>query len=236
MSLRRLALATLALTASLAAPALAHEGNPDFESRVTEIDGIPGLKAEILNGDDRLLFVYRGAKPLVIEGYKGEPYVRIAADGTVSVNTRSEATYLNDDRFGQVKLPATVDVKADPVWKPVGKGGRFEFHDHRMHWMSQSDPPLKQDKGERQKVFDWSVPVKVEGAASAGAVRGTLWWRGTGGGAPVAMFAGLGVFVVLAIAFVVVVRRRREDDGPPALADTGVGGEPAAPSASREAW
>ncbi|HWT94418.1 MAG TPA: hypothetical protein VN238_15585, partial [Solirubrobacteraceae bacterium] len=214
MSLRRLALATLALTASLAAPALAHEGNPDFESKVTKIDGIPGLKAEILNGDDRLLVVYSGSEPLVIEGYKGEPYVRIEADGTVEVNTRSEATYLNDDRFGEVKVPAIADVKAEPEWKAVGKGGRFEFHDHRMHWMSKTDPPLEQDRGERQKVFDWSVPVKVEGAASAGAVRGTLWWRGDGGGAPVAMFAGLGVFVVLALAFVFVVRRRRGDGEP----------------------
>lgn len=237
MSLRRLALATVALTVSVsaagAAPALAHEGNPNFESIVTSVDGIPGLKAEILNGDDRLLFVYRGTEPLVIEGYKGEPYARIDADGTVSVNTRSEATYLNDDRFGQVDVPAVADVKAEPEWKPVGKGGRFEFHDHRMHWMSQGDPPLKADKAERQKVFDWSVPVKVEGAASAGAVRGTLWWRGEGGGAPVAMFAGLGVFVLLAVVFVVVVRWRRGAGEPEAG-----GAEPVAagPGSAREAW
>lgn len=235
MSLRRLALATVALTVSVsaagAAPALAHEGNPNFESIVTSVDGIPGLKAEILNGDDRLLFVYRGTEPLIVEGYDDEPYAKIDPDGTVSVNQRSEATYINDDRFGEVPVPDTVDKDAEPVWKAVGKGGRFEFHDHRMHWMTKTDPPLKQDRSERQKVFDWSVPVRVGDADAASAsVRGTLWWRGEGGGAPVAMFAGLGVFVLLAVGFVVVVRRRRGTGEPPAASSS------PAPAAGREAW
>jgi hypothetical protein len=210
MFMRRPALVlALALCGALAAPALAHEGNPDFESLVTAVEGAPGVKAEILNGDDRLLVVNEGSSTVVVEGYDSEPYARLRPDGTVEVNRRSEATYLNEDRFGDVPLPAAVDNRAAPRWKVVGRNGRFEFHDHRMHWMSKTDPPqVRSDRSARQRVFDWTVPLRV-GERGSGAIRGTLWWRGDGGGAPVAMFAGLGAFALVALGFVLVVRRRR---------------------------
>jgi hypothetical protein len=206
--MRRTALVTLAITAALVPIAGAHGGNADFESLVTSVEGVPGLRAEVLNGDDRLLVVNRGGRTVTVRGYDEEPYARLRPDGTVQVNRRSEATYLNDDRFGQVDVPDFVDNNAPPQWRTVGRTGRFEFHDHRIHWMTRNDPPQVRDKGRRRKVLDWSVPVEAEGR-SAGAVRGTLWWRGSGGGAPVAMFAGLGAFALLGTALVVVVRRRR---------------------------
>jgi hypothetical protein len=214
--MRRTALLTLILCGALCAPAPAHEGNPNYESLVNAVRGVPGLTAEVLNGDDRLLLVNEGPRTVVVEGYDDEPYARLRADGVVEVNRRSPATYLNDDRFGQVDVPATADPQAPPRWRTVGRGGRFEFHDHRIHWMAGSVPPqVRDDRSERQKVNDWTVPIRAEGSG-AGAVTGTLWWQGSGGGAPVAMFVALGVFALLGVALVVVVRRRRaaapEDD------------------------
>jgi len=222
--MRRTALATLALCAALATPAQAHKGNPDFESLVTSVRGAPGLTAEILNGDDRVLLVNEGSRTVVVEGYDGEPYARMRPGGVVEVNRNSEATYLNEDRFGQVDVPASAGVDAEPEWRQVSRTGRFEFHDHRMHWMAEGDPPQVEDKAERQKVFDWAIPLRVD--AQEAAVRGTLWWRGDGGGSPVAAFAALVAFALLAVAFAVAVRRRRRQGG------TGAGGRPAA----GEAW
>ncbi len=205
--MRRAALVALVVCGAIASPAAAHEGNPNFESLVTAVDGQPGLTAEILNGDDRLLLVNETGRTVVVEGYDGEPYARLRADGTVEVNRRSPARYLNSDRFGQTDVPDFADPQAEPVWAEVGRGGRYEFHDHRIHWMTQADPPQVKDKSERTRVQDWVVPLDT------GAVRGTLWWRGDGGGAPVAMFAGLAAFALLAAGFVVLVRRRRSRAG-----------------------
>lgn len=44
-------LAAVALAGGVAAPALAHEGNPNFESIVTSVEGVSGVSAQILNGD-----------------------------------------------------------------------------------------------------------------------------------------------------------------------------------------
>src|SRR3712207_1661690 len=94
--------AAVALTGALAAPALAHEGNPNFESPVTRVDGIGGLRAKVINGDAGLLLITPGWEPVVVEGYDREPYARLRPGGMVEVNRRSSATYLNEDRFGKV--------------------------------------------------------------------------------------------------------------------------------------
>ena len=226
--MRRAALSAIALLAALAAPASApaHQGDPNFESIVTAVEGAPGVKASILGGDDRVLIVNTGAETVTVAGYDGEPYARVRADGTVEVNRRSPATYLNDDRYGEVQVPAEASKDAEPRWEVVGRNGRFEFHDHRMHWMSRTRPPQVRDESERTRIFDWTVPLRV-GERTA-AIRGTLWWRGTGeGGAPVAAFVGLGVFALLGAVAVVVVRRRRRAAGQ----DGGAGGDGAG-----EAW
>jgi hypothetical protein len=77
-----------------------------------------------------------------------------------------------------------------------------------MHWMSRSLPPQVKDRSKRTKVFDYAIPLRV--GEQPGAIKGTLVWQPvSGGGAPGAMFAGLGVLVVVALGGVAVVRRRR---------------------------
>lgn len=207
-------LPALACAASLllVPAALAHQGDARYRSIVAA--GSPaadGVTVEILNYDDRMELVNRSGRDVVIDGYNREPYARVDADGTVAVNRNSTAFYLNDDRYGREAVPAAVraDPRAAPDWVVRDRTGRFEWHDHRMHWMAEGVAPQVRDESVRTKVFDWSVPIAVDGRAAA--VTGTLWWVGEqgGGGFPVAAIVALVVIALVAVAAVVIVRRRR---------------------------
>jgi len=208
MTRRIIAVAAL-LAVALAAPAAAHDGNPNF---LSEIGGIEprtdGVSVEVLNRDDRMLLHNTSGEDVLIRGYDDEPYARVLADGTVEVNTDSEAYYLNDDRFGQVEVPAGVDGKGEPQWKEIAKTGRFEWHDHRFHWMAEGTPPQVQDESVRTKVFDWSVPIEIGG--QPGAITGELFWTPLpGGGAPLGAIVGGAALVIALCILVAVVRYRR---------------------------
>ncbi len=207
--LRAVVAAAALLALALAPAASAHQGNPNYRSVIDAVSPkVSGVSLEVLNLDDRLELRNTSGRTVVVEGYNGEPYARLLADGTVQINRRSPAFYLNDDRFAQVKVPATAKPSATPQWQLVDKASRFEWHDHRIHWMSEAPPKQVTDKSEPTKVFDWKVPVRV--GAERGAVTGTLFWQPTaGGGAPVAAIAGFGVIGVLGAAACVVGRRRR---------------------------
>ena len=169
--LRQLGVAAAALVALcvLAPPALAHEGNPNYRSEVRAISPpVDGLKAEVLNFDDRIELQYRGSETIVVEGYRGEPYLRFEPDGTVSVNQRSPATYLNEDRFADAEVPDTADPKAPPEWETVARNGRYDWHDHRIHWMSSTPPErVRADESAQVKVFDWKLPLTAGGVPAS---------------------------------------------------------------------
>jgi LPXTG-motif cell wall-anchored protein len=240
---RRIAFAAAlcALAAGIpATPALAHAGNPNYESLVNGVTpAIPGFSVDVLNGDDRLEVQNTGKTTITIDGYDEEPYIRLSPGGRVEVNVRSPAYYLNHDRTDDTKVPASADSKAPPRWRVVSQNGRYQFHDHRIHWMAQSIPQQVTDKARRTKVVDWHVPVQTTAGAS-GAINGSLFWRGSGPGAPIGAFVALGAIVLLGGAAVVLVRRRRAaDDAGPAGGDSG-GAADAAPRAgkgqAKEAW
>jgi hypothetical protein len=213
MARRTLAAAIIALAALVpAASAFAHAGNPDYESHVRAVTPpIPGFSVEVLSGDDRLAVANHGASTVTIYGYNREPYVRLAPDGTVAVNLRSPAYYLNQDRFAGAKVPASANAKAAPGWQVVERTGRYEFHDHRMHWMARDVPSQVKDRSARTKVFDWKVPLRT--GTAKGAIDGELFWRGSSGGPPVGAFVGLGAILLVGGASAVVVRRRRAGAG-----------------------
>jgi hypothetical protein len=204
-----------ATVAATTAGALAHEGNPDYRSEVSGIvPNAPGVEIEMLNFDDSLELANRGDATVVVEGYDEEPYLRFSPDGKVEVNTRSPAYFLNDDRYADVEVPATADAKAKPVWQRVAATGAYSWHDHRAHYMGTGIPQQVSDQSVRTKVFDYTVPLEVDGRPAA--IEGTLYWAGDeDGGPPVAALIGLGAFVVICVAGVIVVRLRRrgEPDG-----------------------
>jgi hypothetical protein len=188
--------------------AAAHQGNPNMRSEVTAITPeTDGVTVTVLNNDDRLELHNTSGKDVVIAGYEDEPYARVLGDGTVEVNTNSEAFYLNDDRYGDVKVPASLG--SEPKWKRLSRTGRFEWHDHRMHWMSRSKPPQVEDEGAKTRIFDWKVPVTIDGAQ--GRIAGTLDWVPLpGGGLPTGLIWGSAAVLILLCVAVFVIRRRRD--------------------------
>jgi MYXO-CTERM domain-containing protein len=206
--MRRLITAFL-LALACAPVAVAHEGSPNF---LSEIDGVQpameGVRLEMLSRDDRIELENRSGKDVVILGYDDEPYARLKADGTVEVNTNSKAYYLNEDRFGTSEVPET--LPSEPEWKELSKAGRFEWHDHRAHYMGKGRPPQVKDPGKRQKVFDWEVPMQAGGTPAA--ITGTLFWTPEES-ASSGLYIGGGVLCLLIIAGALLIRRRRSQPG-----------------------
>jgi hypothetical protein len=214
MSRLRVVAAAAALATLAAAPtASAHQGNPNFRS---VIDGVtpstPGVHLQVLNFDDRLELRNTSGKTVTVQGYQGEPYARVLADGTVQVNKRSPAYYLNGDRTGDATVPPTADPSAAPQWQTIDRSGDLQWHDHRIHWMGTGLPPKVKDKGKRTKIFDWNVPVQV--GSSKGAIAGTLFYQPRpGGGAPIGAVVALIALALAGAGATVVVRRRRGPAG-----------------------
>lgn len=192
---------------ALCVPALAHEGNPNYRS---DIDPPPaGVSARMLNYDDSIEVDVASGHELVVYGYEDEPYLRYLADGMVEVNRRAPTRYLNEDRYGDAEVPPAANAGADPRWEEVSAHGRYAWHDHRVHYMSRSLPPAVTDESAETKVFDWRVPVELDGRREA--LTGTLYWDPVDdGGVSPALAAGLGAAVVASFALAVWrIRARR---------------------------
>jgi hypothetical protein len=225
---RFLAIAAAALAAPAAVlpstAALAHQGNPNMRSVVRAFTPhVDGISLQVLGGDDRFQLTNRSRVAVLVQGYDGEPYARIAPDGTVTVNHNSPAYYLNTDRYGAVTVPRTATAEATPDWHVLDKTGVFEWHDHRMHYMSRDVPAVVTDKAKKTKISDYDIPIRI--GSREGHILGTVWWwPEAGGGAPVGAIVAFAVLVLAGAVAVVVVRRRRR------------GGEPVAAGGGREAW
>jgi hypothetical protein len=195
--------------------ALAHQGNPHYRSVVTSVTpASKGVDVSVLNFDDRLLLHNTSGKDVTILDYQQKPYAQVLADGTVQVNTNSEAYYLNEDRLGETSVPKNLGT--EPKWKQLSRSSRFEWHDHRAHWMGKADPPGLKDKSVKTKIDDWTVPIKV--ADQQGTIAGTLTWVPLDeGGLPLgAIFAFAALLIALSIAVFVIRRRRSGGDDEPA--------------------
>jgi hypothetical protein len=181
----------LALVLLTAAPAFAHGGGgPDatnFRSVVREIAQagpggepagparISGLTFRVLANDALLELENRSGREVTIFGYSEEPYLRVGPEG-IFQNVNSPATYINQERFGQVEVPAEASANATPEWERVSGEAVYAWHDHRIHWMAQTTPEqVTRNPGARTiEIFDWSVPFRVEDQDYA--VTGTLDW------------------------------------------------------------
>ena len=163
-----------------------------------------GLSVSVLNYDDRLLLANTSGSEVLVLDYKQQPYIRAATDGTVAVNTNSEAYYLNEDRYGESAVPK--GLASAPAWKVVSRNGRYDWHDHRMHWMGKNDRTNLKDKSVRTKIDDWTVPIQVGGAIS-----GTLTWMPKPSEPlPLGAIFAFAVLLIALFAAVFVIRRRRQ--------------------------
>jgi hypothetical protein len=178
----RTVLVTTVALLLIAGPAAADPAGPThFRSSITDIvaadDDMSDVEVEVLGGDAFLVVRAARGTEVQIPGYEGEPYARIEADGTVEVNTRSPARWLNDERFGlpDAELPAQADADAPPQWEPVGTDGEYAWHDHRIHWMSPTLPPsVDTGQDEVQQVTAWTVPLVIDGRDVT--IEGELDW------------------------------------------------------------
>ncbi len=204
----------------------------EYRSDITSITpSVPGLSIEVLEFADRLLLRNHTGKTVTIYGYEGEPYARVLANGTAEQNARAPATYLNTNFYADVVVPSSASSSAPPKWEVVDRTGEFEWHDHRIHWMSPVPPARVKDKSRRTLIFDWRVPIMV--GASKGAIDGQLFWTPESSKAPLAVIV-LGAVIVLAGLLFVLFTRRRRARTALALAGAGIAGGREA--SSDEAW
>ena len=190
------ALVTPLLLLAVPGTAQAHtrtQETTNIDSRITAGPGIPGVTWTVHTGGLLVEVENRTDAVLVVEGYDGEPYLRIGPDG-VEQNRRSPATYLNDERFGDVAVPPAADPTAPPEWVRVSDQPRALWHDHRTHWMSPQPPPfveagrvaraamraelvgpIGRAGGQAGPFHPWRIPITHDGTPAA--LEGELAWE-----------------------------------------------------------
>ena len=99
----------------------------------------------------------------------------------------------NEDRYGAVELPDTVDADAEPEWVTVAGDGTFAWHDHRTHWMNRARPP---GASPGEQILEAVVPLVVDGSEVDVAVA-SYWEEGPGTGSWVAVI-GIGALAAIA--------------------------------------
>jgi hypothetical protein len=152
--------AALLLLGALSAPAAAHgrgSESTNYDSRILTTPELDGVTWEVYGGDQYLVVTNTSDTELVVTGYRDEPYLRVGPDG-VFENMASEATYVNNDRYGEVgELPPDIGPEQEPRWSKVSDTPKHAWHDHRIHWMSTQDPPMLTDKSRETVINPWKV-------------------------------------------------------------------------------
>lgn len=204
--------ASVVLILVFAAGAMAHGGETAYDSAVTAVEPpVAGVTATVPGGGSHLELTNRSGRDLVVEGYEGEPFARILADGTVQLNLNSPSYWLNKDVMGNAPVPPSASAGARPRWQTQDRTGTLDWHDHRVHWMSMAVPRQVRDRAKRTKIQDWSVPISVGGKPAT--VNGTLWWRGESGGFPTVAVVAFGLLAGLVLGLVVILVMRRRGTG-----------------------
>lgn len=152
----RLLSPVIGLLAALAPPTIVHAdaaGPTDYTTEIVAVSpesALESMSLRIVGGDAFVEATVVPGHELIVLGYRPdeEPYLRIGPDGGVERNTRSFATYYNEDRYGTDDIPDIVDTTAPPEWEAIADGGTWAWHDHRAHWMGEQ-PLIGLDPGDR---------------------------------------------------------------------------------------
>jgi LPXTG-motif cell wall-anchored protein len=105
-----------------------------------------------------------------------------------------------------------------------------------MHYGSTSVPPQVKDTSKKTKVFDYEIPISIDGRK--GAIDGTLYWVGQANTSKLP-FIIVGAVIVLGGGALVLFLRRRRDRNEDAERDGGVSGGPGGDVGKppeKEAW
>jgi hypothetical protein len=194
-----------------AAPASAHSvsgvSGTNFKTTLQSVTPpLPGLTVKVVEAGSRLEVENRTGQELTVLGYKGEPYLRIGPDG-VYENRLSPATYLNKSRKGGTPTEAAEKAKVgDTDWAKVSSEPLARWHDHRIHWMGNINPPEVRNSPDSRHVIkmnatepQWAIPMRL--ASQDVVAKGDLVWEP--GPSPLPWFA----LILVSLAVVVVIGR-----------------------------
>lgn len=179
----------------------------EFRTVVTSVQPTaPGVSAKAAENGESITVTNTSDKPLLIEGYQHEIYLKITDHG-VWRNKVSPATYLNKEQTIGT-LPSQASANKPPVWVKIDAGSTTTWHDHRIHWMGSQDPAVTQADPHHSHVINhWTIPTQYAG--KKGAIKGTLtWYPGTRWGLD-AVYAAIALAIIATIVVVAVVGRRR---------------------------
>lgn len=172
------ALMTMLVVLLPVTPAAAHSvagaGSTNFRTVLHPSALPPGVRLSVVENGSRLELRNTSPSDVVVQGYTGEPYLRVGPSG-VHENRQSPATYLNADRYGRTEVPARVDARKAPLWRKVSGEPVARWHDHRIHWMSGSLPPAVVAAPESfHRIAAWTVVLEQGGLRTA--AEGELQW------------------------------------------------------------
>jgi hypothetical protein len=165
------AVSLLALLCALPASASAHAGSsaPAATSFVARLGSLPGgLRARVVDGDQRLWLHPAAGVTAIVLGFVGEPYLRFSGAG-VAVNTRSPAYYLNRQR--PLVVPPGLGPHTPPRWQKVTSSKSYSWHEDRLHSLAAA----ARAPGSAY-VGRWTIPIVVGGRRTA--ISGGLWHVG----------------------------------------------------------
>jgi hypothetical protein len=128
---------------------------------------------DIVGGDAFVRLRVERDHTVELPGYYDESYVRVADDGTVSVNEASDTFRISKSRYGAgTTIDDGASASADESWVVASTNGTYLWHDHRVHWMSPTAPQAIDDRG---LVQQWTIPMMIDGRATI--VSGSLYLR-----------------------------------------------------------
>ena len=162
----------VASPAGIAAADPARPGNT--ESIVASVEPAnAGVKVDIVGGDAFVRVRVEPGHTLEMNGYYDEPFLRIDADGTVSVNERAETFRISATRYGTgAALGDEAPEHGEPDWVVSSRNGTHLWHDHRVHWMGVGTPPTIDRDG---LVQQWAIAMTIDGESTV--VSGGLYLR-----------------------------------------------------------
>jgi len=179
----------------------------NYETRVLSVRPTTlGVEVTAVDLGSRLELRNTSGTDVTVLGYDDEPYLRVGPRG-VFENRRSPAVYLNRSRTASSPVPERADPKATPEWRRIGDGTTVRWHDHRTHWMGQTDPPaVRADPGVVHQVQPFVVKLR-QGAETISAttitVTGDVRW--IPGPSP---WPWIGLALVVALVVVMLSRTR----------------------------